>query len=119
MSVQEAAIIWVGVALIVLTLIDLLIVRRWVRFDRTQAAWARLFVHDFAIYTLLLIACIVVISAGSWVDFKRLIVNWDWPLTFANIVLGILFRWLLAGHFRRQKGLAPTTGLSRSNSVAK
>jgi hypothetical protein len=99
---------WVGGALIGLTLVDLFILRRWIRFDRTRASWVRLFVHDFAAYTLLMFVLIFMISASTGVDFLQLVLQWNWTITFANVILGIVFRWLVTGKFRRPKANGET-----------
>jgi hypothetical protein len=94
---------WVGVALIGLTVVDLFIVRRWIRFDRTRSSWVRLFVHDFSAYTLLMFVLIFMISASTGTYFPQLVLHWDWTITFANIILAVFFRWFVTGKFRRPK----------------
>ena len=115
----EATITWVAVALIGLTLVDFFVVKRWIRFDRTPAGWMRLFVHDFAIYALLVFALIKIISASAEADFLQIVMNWDWLITFANIIIAILFRWFLTGKFRRPADKGETGGQPGSSPDTK
>lgn len=110
---------WIGVALIGLTLVDYFVVRRWIRFDHTPASWVRLFVHDFAAYTLLIFVLIFVRSVSTEADFIQLVLHWDWAITLTNVILVIFFGWFVTGKFRRPKDQGDSADQSGSTPAAK
>jgi uncharacterized integral membrane protein len=65
--------------------------------------WVKRFARDFLSYTALLLVVIFMMSADTRVPFTTLLLKWDWPLTVANIVLAVFFRWLMFGFFRKKK----------------
>jgi hypothetical protein len=89
--------------MVTLALIDSWIMRRWVKFDRSRGSWMRLIVHETIAYGLLMLALLALFAYSEHADFFDVLSWFDWPLTLVNLALGLGFKWLLEGRFRRPK----------------
>ena len=119
MSGTEISITCMAVALIGFGVIDLIYLRRWIKFDRTPASWWRLLIHDFAVYALLIFFGVTVFAVSNGGDFLQTVQNFNWLITVANIFLAIIFRWFVTGKFRRPKDSDAAANQTDSNPASK